>query len=95
MKELINYPFLVYVVAGIACLGIMIIIDYLLGAEAEHLNAWVIINRLFGRDIGIGDSLAIRHFGLAGATFLMLLANMLFGGILIQLLRLFIHFIHS
>ena len=95
MKELINYPILVYVGAGIACLGIMIIIDYLLGTEAEHLNAWVIVNRLFGRDTGIGNSLAIHHLGLAGATFLMLFVNMIFGGILIQLLRLFIGLIHS
>lgn len=95
MKTLFNHPFLVYLAAGIACLCIMIIIDYIIGAEAEHLNAWVIINRLIGRDIGIGDSLAIRKLGLLGATLLMLVANSVFGAILIQLIRLFIRIIHS
>ena len=95
MKTLLNYPFAIYMVAGIACLCIMMIIDYVLGAEAEHLNAWVIVNRLLGRETGIGDSLAIRQFGLAGATFLMLFLNTLFGAILIQLIRLFIRIVHS
>lgn len=62
-------------------------VDYIIGAEAEHLNAWVIINRLLGNNIGIGDSLAIRHLGLAGATLLMLVLNTVFGAILIQLIK--------
>lgn len=95
MKTLFNYPFMIYLAAGIACLCIMIIVDFVLGAEAEHLNAWVIINRVFGNETGIGDSLAIRKFGLAGATLLMLTSNALFGVILIQLVRLFIRLIHS
>ena len=95
MKTLFNYPFLIYLTAGIACLCVMIIVDYVLGAEAEHLNAWVIINRIFGNEPGIGDSLAIRKFGLMGATLLMLASNALFGAILIQLIRLFIRIIHS
>ncbi|MEZ5083794.1 MAG: hypothetical protein R2750_10140 [Bacteroidales bacterium] len=95
MKTLFIYPFMIYAVAAIACLCIMIIIDYILGAEAEHLNAWVIINRLFGRETGIGDSLAIKHLGVAGATAVMLLMNTIFGAILIQLIRLFIRIFHS
>ena len=95
MKNLFNYPFMIYLAAGIACLCIMIIVDYILGAEAEHLNAWVIINRLLGNETGIGDSLAIRKFGLAGATLLMLASNTLFGVILIQLIKSLIRLIHS
>ena len=95
MKTLINYPVPIYAVAAIACICIMVIIDYMLGAEAEHLNAWVIINLLFGRETGIGDSLAIKHLGLAGATLVMLLLNAIFGAILIQLIKLFILIIHS
>lgn len=75
--------------------GYMIMIDYVLGAEAEHLNAWVIVNRLFGNETTVGDSLAIRQFGLMGATMVMLAINSFFGVILIQLVRLFIRFIHS
>lgn len=95
MKILINYPIAIYVAAGIACLCIMIIIDYVLGPEAEHLNAWVIVNRLLGNKPNIGDSLAIKHLGLSGATLLMLLTNALFGILLIQLLKLIIRIIHS
>ena len=95
MKTLLDHPVGIYIAAGIACLGIMIIIDYLLGAEAEHLNAWVIVNQLIGNDLGIGSSLAINKLGLLGATALMLVLNGLFGAVLINLLRLFIQIIHS
>ena len=94
MKTLLHHPVMIYVAGGVAALCIMIIIDYLLGAEAEHLNAWVIINRLFGNDIGIPDSLAIRHLGLYGAALAMLFINGVFA-ILIQGLRIFINLIHS
>ena len=95
MKMIFSFPISIYLVATIASLCIMIIIDYLLGAEAEHLNAWVIVNRLFGNATTIGDSLAIRKFGLAGATFIMLLANAIFGSLLLQLVRIIINFFHS
>lgn len=94
MKAFFNYPAGIYIVAAIAALGIMIVIDYVLGAEAEHLNAWVIINRLFGNNDTIGDSLAIRQLGLFGATVLMLAINTVFGFILIKLLTLTIKLIH-
>lgn len=75
MKTLFNHPTELYIIAGIACLCIMIIIDFILGPEAEHLNAWVIVNRLLGREIPLTDSLAIQRLGLGGATFLMLAIN--------------------
>ena len=95
MKTIFSYPILVYVAAGMACLGIMIVVDYVLGTEAEHLNAWAIVNRFLGNDTGISDSLAIRHLGLAGATLLMLIINTIFGVILIQLIQFFIRIIHT
>ena len=97
MKTLLNYPIAIYLVAGIACLAMMIIIDYLLGAEAEHLNAWVIANRLLGNKPGIPDSLAIQKLGLAGASILMIALNMVLGPVLILMLKgviRFIHFLH-
>ena len=95
MKEIFYFPIALYLVAGIASLCIMIIIDFWLGPEAEHLNAWVIVNRLFGVDAGIPDSVAIRKLGIAGASILTLALNMVFGAILMQLIRLFIFIIHS
>lgn len=94
MKAIINYPAAIYIAATIASLGIMLVIDYVLGAEAEHLNAWVIVNRLFGNTTSIGDSMAIRKLGLAGATLLMLGINFLLGFVLIKLLSLTIKIIH-
>jgi hypothetical protein len=95
MKTLFSNPLMIYAVAGIACLCIMIIVDFILGAEAEHLNAYVIINRLFGNEIGIKDSLAIQYLGLVGAALLMLFINSIFGIILIQLIKILMRFIHS
>ena len=95
MKTLLNYPFLIYAAAAMACLCIMIIVDYCLGPEAEHLNAWVIVNRLLGRDVGIADSKAIELFGLAGAAILMLVLNRLFGMALVQIIRFAIQLFHS
>lgn len=94
MKTFFNYPAGIYIVASLTSLGIMIVIDYVLGAEAEHLNAWVIINRLFGYSDAIGDSLAIRQFGLFGATLLMLALNTVFGFVLVKLLTFTIRIIH-
>jgi hypothetical protein len=95
MKTLLSYPIPIYGIATLAAICIMILIDFILGAEAEHLNAWVIVNRLFGRETTIGDSLAIRQFGLAGATLLMIIINTVFGAVLIQLIKLIIRFVHS
>ena len=94
MKTLFNYPVSIYLIAGVASMTIMIIIDYILGAEAEHLNAWVIINGLFGIDTDIPDSLAIRQFGLYGATGLMLVINFITGFLLIHVLRSLMQIIH-
>ena len=95
MKSLFNHPFIIYVFATLACLFIMVIVDYILAAEAEHLNAWVILNRLIGRDTPVGDSLAIRKLGLAGASLVMIILNALFGVILVNLLRQAISFFHT
>ena len=94
MKTLFNYPVSIYLAAGLASLAIMIIIDFILGAEAEHLNAWVIVNRLLGHHSGIPDSLAIRKFGLAGAAALMIVVNIVFGFLLMNILRGVIYIIH-
>lgn len=92
MKAL--FPFSIYLIGGLASLLIMMVIDFILGAEAEHLNAWVIINKIVGNHIDIPDSLAIRNLGLIGASALMLVINAIGGFILVHLIRLIIKFIH-
>ena len=94
MKVLFQFPLIIYVIATLTSLGIMIIIDYVLGTEAEHLNAWVIIQRLFGYSTDIPDSLAIRKLGLLGATLFMFSVNAVFGFILIHFFRFVIKIIH-
>lgn len=95
MKALFSFPLAIYLAGGLACLCIMIIVDYLLGAEAEHLNAWAIINHWLGYSAGLPGSLAIRKLGLWGATLLMLILNTTFGILLILLLKGLIRIIQS
>ena len=95
MKTLFNHPIGIYMAATLACLCIMIIIDYLRGAEAEHLNAGGIGNRLVGHPTPETDSYAIKKLGLIGSFFLTLAINFVLGILLIQLLRLIIRFFHS
>jgi len=87
MKTLFAHPIAIYVIAGITSLCIMTVIDYLLGPVAEHLNAWVILNRVFGNDPGLVDSIVLRKLGLPGAVIVLLLVNSALGGILILLLK--------
>ncbi len=95
MKTPFNYPISIYVTAGIACLAIMMLVDFVLGPEAEHLNAWAIMNKQLGRNTGIPDSLAFKQLGLWGATVVMLLINLLFGILLVNLIKGIIHLIHA
>lgn len=94
MKLLLSNPILIYTGATVACLVIMLVVDYFLGAEAEHLNAWVIVNRLFGNQNIVGDSLALSYFGLAGATLLMLVVNAIFGVLLVHIVKFIVQLIH-
>ncbi len=64
-------------------LGIMTIIDFRLGAEAEHLNAWAMLRHLFGGDRP--NTLAVHKLGLYGAWNLLILANAV-GGLILKFL---------
>ena len=90
MKFIIDSQIWIYVAASIACHLIMIFIDYLLGPEAEFLNAWVIVNKLIGRESGVGDSMVMKQVGLAGATVIMIFVNTAIGAAFVHLGRYFI-----
>lgn len=68
-------------------LSIMLITDYLLGEEAEFLNAWAIITSWLKWETGIAPSLVMQKLGLAGATMVMLIANFIGGSLLVVLTR--------
>ena len=74
-------------VLAVASLLIMIAIDYVLGAKAEFLNAWSVIERLLGRTPAAGDSTVYQRFGAAGELACVLLVNLAIGGVLTILLR--------
>lgn len=74
-------------------LGIMLITDYMLGAEAEFLNAWTIVIAWIKPTSSIPPSMVMQKFGLAGATIIMLLANLLAGVLLVFLIRFISHII--
>ncbi len=62
----------------------MALIDFWLGAEAEHLNAWAMLKQLVGGDRP--NTLAINQLGLFGAWCLLVLVNT-FGGLLLKSLQ--------
>ena len=63
----------------------MIVIDYLIGPEAEFLNAWSVIERLAGLPSTV-NSLVYRELGAMGELLCVLLANMMIGALLTALL---------
>ena len=67
---------------------IMLATDYLLGPEAEFLNAWSVVERLIGESPVAGESLVFQHFGFFAEIAGVLLVNMIAGGLLTFLFRL-------
>lgn len=94
MKLLFNHPLLVFVAATLACLCIMIIVDYMLGSEAEFLNAWAIINKLINPYLIINDSWVVEKTGLFGAVGIMLATNAILGVLLINIIKFTIKIIY-
>ena len=71
-----------------ASLLVMLAADALLGAQAEFLNAWSVVERLLGRSPTAGDSMVYRVLGAAGELAVVLVANLAIGSGLFLLLRL-------
>ena len=60
----------------------MIFTDYLLGPEAEFLNAYSVLERLLGREPAAGDSMIASRFGDPAELVAVVGANLLLGAIL-------------
>lgn len=73
----------VYLIGFLVSFLIMLLTDYILGEEAEYLNAWSIICHWIQSDTKITSSFIMNKYGLLGATFIMLLANILIGSLLV------------
>ena len=66
---------------------VMIAVDYFLGAKAELLNAFSVVERLLGRTPSVGDSLVAKNFGATGEFAGVLIVNVVFGCILTILVK--------
>jgi hypothetical protein len=65
----------------------MVLVDYWLGPRAEFVNAWSVIERVFGYTPSAGESMVCQAYGATGEMVAVLLVNMLVGAILTVLIR--------
>ena len=77
----INTLTLFFILTAIS-LTVMSVIDYILGAKAEFLNAYSVFERLTGHSPSAGTSWVAQEYGAMGELFCVLLANVIIGGIL-------------
>ena len=83
MKAILDTNSTILLLAGILCFGLMILIDYLLGSQAEYLNAWDLVCRWFGKSSGLPESIILKRFGLIWTSVLTLAFNLLIGSVLV------------
>ena len=77
-----------FMILSAVSLAIMTIVDYIIGPKAEFLNAYSVLQRLFGKTPTFGDSMLATRFGSGGELLAVLIANLLIGGILTLMVRL-------
>jgi hypothetical protein len=68
-----------FLLLAVASLVVMIVVDYFLGAKAEFINAWSVIERLLGREASAGGSAVYRTLGAAGEFVCVVLMNAIIG----------------
>ena len=68
-------------------LAVMLVIDYALGAKAEFLNAFSVLQRLLGQQPTFGDSEIMKKWGASGEFGAVILANLMIGSILTFMIR--------
>ena len=73
-----------------ASLIVMVVVDFVIGSEAEFLNAFSVLERLLGRQPTAGASVAAEQFGTWGELCIILIANLAIGGLLAEVTRQFI-----
>ena len=73
----------------------MLLVDYVIGAEAEFLNAYSAASRLIGQPPDYGLSMVANNLGAAGELAVVLIVNLLIGGLLTWLFGLIQSFMHQ
>lgn len=80
----------IFLGASAASLIIMVVVDFIMGPEAEFLNAYSVFQRLLGQQPSIGESVVAQKLGALGEFVVVLAANLAVGGIVTAIVRLFI-----
>ena len=75
------------VVPSLISLFIMVVVDSFIGEEAEFMNAFSVLERLFDQKPSVGDSLLARQFGEGGELIAVLVANLFIGVMLTMIIR--------
>ena len=78
--------FALLVLLSLASCTLMTAVDYYLGAKAEFLNAFSVLSRLLGQKPSV-DSLVARKFGAIGEFVVVVVVNLVAGGLLTILVR--------
>lgn len=78
-----------FLLLSTASIVIMLVVDTIIGPEAEFLNAYSVLQRLLGQTPTAGDSFIAKRVGAAGEFVVVIMANLLVGGILTAAIRLF------
>ena len=67
----------------------MTIVDMVLGSRAEFLSAFSVVQRIIGQTPSHGDPLVAQKLGAFGEFVVLLAVNLVIGGILTMLVRIF------
>lgn len=79
---------LVFTISAVSLI-VMIVVDFVIGSEAEFLNAFSVLERLLGRQPTAGTSVAADEYGAWGELCIVLSANLAIGSLLAAVVRLF------
>ena len=80
---------LIFLTLSAVSLIVMIIVDMVLGSRAEFLSAFRVVNRNLGQTPSHGESLVAQKLGAFGEFVVVLAVNLIIGGILTMLVRIF------
>jgi hypothetical protein len=77
-----------FLILSAVCFGVFVLVDYLLGARAEYLNAWSVVERLAGREPAADQSTIARAVGPTGELLIVTAICVTAGAVLTALWRL-------
>ena len=66
---------------------VMVFVDYLIGPEAEFVDAWSLLHRLAGQTAEAGESMIYRAYGMAGETVAVIMLNLLLALLIMGLIK--------